>query len=101
MFVGLPTKDAIPVDIGALVDAELDVYGVFRYANTYPAAIQIAKQGQPHTRYHHPPIFLGSDRGSRRACSHAQGHQRKSHDLSSSKRLRWFAAWRVASGAVV
>ncbi|MBX4151059.1 NAD(P)-dependent alcohol dehydrogenase [Paenibacillus lautus] len=41
VFVGLPTKDAIPVDIGALVDAELDVYGVFRYANTYPAAIQM------------------------------------------------------------
>jgi len=41
VFVGLPTKDAIPVDIGALVDAELDVYGVFRYANTYPAAIRL------------------------------------------------------------
>ncbi|MDO3677806.1 NAD(P)-dependent alcohol dehydrogenase [Paenibacillus ehimensis] len=41
VLVGLPTSDAIPLDIPALVDAELDVYGVFRYANTYPAAIQL------------------------------------------------------------
>lgn len=40
VFVGLPATDAVPMDMGALVDAELDVYGVFRYANTYPAAIQ-------------------------------------------------------------
>ncbi|MCC2684440.1 MAG: Alcohol dehydrogenase GroES domain protein [Paenibacillaceae bacterium] len=40
VLIGLPTTDAIPLDIPALIDAELDVYGVFRYANTYPAAIQ-------------------------------------------------------------
>jgi L-iditol 2-dehydrogenase len=40
VFVGLPTTDSIPVDIPALVDAELDICGVFRYANTYPMAIQ-------------------------------------------------------------
>ncbi|WP_342575391.1 NAD(P)-dependent alcohol dehydrogenase [Paenibacillus sp. FSL M8-0142] len=50
VFVGLPTKDAIPVDIGALVDAELDVYGVFRYANTYPAAIRLLQSSSSRIR---------------------------------------------------
>ncbi|MNW37750.1 Sorbitol dehydrogenase [compost metagenome] len=46
VWVGLPTRDAVPVNIGSLVDAELDVYGVFRYANTYPAAIQMLQNGK-------------------------------------------------------
>ncbi|MBB3112851.1 L-iditol 2-dehydrogenase [Paenibacillus phyllosphaerae] len=40
VFVGLPATDTVPMDMGALIDAEIDAYGVFRYANTYPAAIQ-------------------------------------------------------------
>ncbi|WP_188689520.1 NAD(P)-dependent alcohol dehydrogenase [Pullulanibacillus camelliae] len=40
VYVGLPVQSAIPMDVAALVDAELDIYGVFRYVNTYPAAIQ-------------------------------------------------------------
>lgn len=40
VFVGLPVTNEIPLDIPLLVDSELDVYGIFRYANTYPAAIQ-------------------------------------------------------------
>lgn len=48
VFVGLPTTNAIPLDIPALVDAELDVYGIFRYANTYPMAIQ-ALSGREHS----------------------------------------------------
>ncbi|PAK51418.1 NAD(P)-dependent alcohol dehydrogenase [Paenibacillus sp. 7541] len=50
VLVGLPTRDAIPVDIGALVDAELDVYGVFRYVNTYPAAIRMLEGGSHRIR---------------------------------------------------
>src|SRR5690606_13124081 len=40
VFVGLPAQDAVPMDMGRFIDAEIDAYGVFRYANTYPAAIQ-------------------------------------------------------------
>lgn len=39
VLVGMPAVDEIPVDVNAIIDAELDVYGLFRYANTYPAAI--------------------------------------------------------------
>lgn len=39
VLVGMPAVDEISVDINAIIDAELDVYGLFRYANTYPAAI--------------------------------------------------------------
>jgi len=39
VLVGLPVADQIGIDIGSLVDAELNVYGLFRYANTYPGAI--------------------------------------------------------------
>jgi L-iditol 2-dehydrogenase len=40
VLIGLPVQSEIPIDIGHLIDAEIDVYGVFRYANTYPAVIQ-------------------------------------------------------------
>ncbi|MCI3920771.1 NAD(P)-dependent alcohol dehydrogenase [Paenibacillus sp. TRM 82003] len=40
VFVGLPAADAVPMDMGAFIDAEIDAFGIFRYANTYPAAIQ-------------------------------------------------------------
>lgn len=40
VFVGLPVEGEVSVNITHLVDAELDVYGVFRYANTYPMAIK-------------------------------------------------------------
>jgi len=40
VLVGMPTATEVPIDINHLIDSEFDVYGVFRYANTYPAAIQ-------------------------------------------------------------
>ncbi|RRJ61719.1 NAD(P)-dependent alcohol dehydrogenase [Paenibacillus oralis] len=40
VFVGLPAVDAVPMDMGQLIDGEIDAYGVFRYANTYKPAIQ-------------------------------------------------------------
>jgi len=38
--VGLSAEGEVPIDMNRLADFELNVYGVFRYANTYPAAIQ-------------------------------------------------------------
>lgn len=48
VFVGLPTASAIPINIPKLIDKELDVYGVFRYVNTYPATIQALSGGSYH-----------------------------------------------------
>lgn len=45
VLVGLPTASEIPIDITHLIDSEIDVYGVFRYANTYPASIQALSGG--------------------------------------------------------
>lgn len=43
-LVGLPTATEVPIDITHMIDSEFDVYGVFRYANTYPIAIQSLSQ---------------------------------------------------------
>ncbi|MEF3327913.1 NAD(P)-dependent alcohol dehydrogenase [Oceanobacillus oncorhynchi] len=40
VLVGLPASSEIPVDITHIVDSEYDIHGVFRYANSYPTAIQ-------------------------------------------------------------
>jgi len=40
VLVGMPAVDELAVNINHLIDSELDVCGLFRYANTYPAAVQ-------------------------------------------------------------
>ncbi|CAM3928628.1 NAD(P)-dependent alcohol dehydrogenase [Lederbergia lenta] len=40
VYVGLPTADSIPIDITSMIDAEIDMLGVFRYVNTYADAIK-------------------------------------------------------------
>jgi len=40
VYVGMPTVDSIPMDIMSMVDAELDLMGIFRYVNTYEDAIK-------------------------------------------------------------
>ncbi|MBS4218735.1 NAD(P)-dependent alcohol dehydrogenase [Bacillus sp. FJAT-49711] len=46
VLIGLPTSDSICLDVNQLIDGEIDVFGVFRYANTYPIAIQALKNSQ-------------------------------------------------------
>ncbi|MFC5702694.1 NAD(P)-dependent alcohol dehydrogenase [Cohnella faecalis] len=46
VFVGLPPENEVLLNVDKIIDSELNLYGVFRYANTYAAAIQAyAKSG--------------------------------------------------------
>lgn len=45
VFIGLPGQEHVPFSVLELVDKELDVLGVFRYANVYPQAIQLLASG--------------------------------------------------------
>ncbi|MDI4643826.1 NAD(P)-dependent alcohol dehydrogenase [Cohnella hashimotonis] len=40
VFVGLPPENGVSLNVDKIIDSELNIYGVFRYANTYKAAIQ-------------------------------------------------------------
>lgn len=46
VLIGLPTSDSISLNVNELIDGEIDVLGVFRYANTYPIAIQALKSSK-------------------------------------------------------
>lgn len=35
-IVGLPSQNEIPLNVPFIADNEIDIYGIFRYANTYP-----------------------------------------------------------------
>jgi L-iditol 2-dehydrogenase len=43
--VGLPPQDEIPLNVPWIADNELDIYGIFRYANTYPQGISLLASG--------------------------------------------------------
>lgn len=45
VIVGLPAQDEIPLNVPFIADNEIDVYGVFRYANTYPDGIRFLAKG--------------------------------------------------------
>lgn len=45
VLVGLASEAEIPIDVLDLIDNELDVYGSFRYANTYETAIDLLADG--------------------------------------------------------
>ncbi|OMF21942.1 alcohol dehydrogenase [Paenibacillus sp. FSL H8-0548] len=46
VLVGLPAAASIGINVNELIDGEIDVLGVFRYANTYPAAIRALQSGK-------------------------------------------------------
>jgi len=45
VIVGLPPQDEIPFNVPLIADNEIDIYGVFRYANTYPQGISFLSSG--------------------------------------------------------
>ncbi|WP_027086278.1 NAD(P)-dependent alcohol dehydrogenase [Cohnella panacarvi] len=46
VLIGLPAVASIGMNVNELIDGEIDVLGVFRYANTYPAAIRALQSGK-------------------------------------------------------
>lgn len=46
VIVGLPAQDEIPLNVPFIADNEIDIYGVFRYANTYPDGIKFLASGE-------------------------------------------------------
>lgn len=44
-IVGLPADDSVTYRMLKIVDRELSIHGVFRYANTYPAAVALVASG--------------------------------------------------------
>ncbi|HOF61420.1 MAG TPA: NAD(P)-dependent alcohol dehydrogenase [Candidatus Latescibacteria bacterium] len=45
VLIGLSPAAIIPIDTIAIIDKEIDIRGVFRYANTYPAALSMIRRG--------------------------------------------------------
>lgn len=44
-IVGLPAQDEIALNVPFIADNELDIFGIFRYANTYPMGIEFLASG--------------------------------------------------------
>ncbi|MGN7398099.1 NAD(P)-dependent alcohol dehydrogenase [Peribacillus frigoritolerans] len=44
-IVGLPAQNEIPLNVPFIADNEIDIYGIFRYANTYPKGINFLASG--------------------------------------------------------
>ncbi len=44
-IVGLPAQDEIPLNVPVIADNEIDIYGIFRYANTYSRGISFMTSG--------------------------------------------------------
>jgi L-iditol 2-dehydrogenase len=50
-IVGLPAQNEIPLNVPFIADNEIDIYGIFRYANTYPKGIQFLASGIVDTKH--------------------------------------------------
>ncbi|GIO24110.1 NAD(P)-dependent alcohol dehydrogenase [Oceanobacillus sp. J11TS1] len=44
-IVGLPAQSEIPLNVPFIADNEIDIHGIFRYANTYPKGIKFLASG--------------------------------------------------------
>jgi len=44
-IVGLPPQEAIELNVPFIADNEVDIYGIFRYVNTYPQGISFLSSG--------------------------------------------------------
>jgi hypothetical protein len=44
--IGLPADDAVTYRMNTVVGRELEIRGVFRYANTFPSGVQLVASGQ-------------------------------------------------------
>ena len=58
VLVGLSPDDTAPIDTNQIIDKGLDVMGVFRYAHTWPKAIELVASGrvdlEPLVSAHYP-----------------------------------------------
>lgn len=45
-IVGLPAQAEIPLNVPFIADNEVDIYGIFRCANTYRKGIEFLSSGQ-------------------------------------------------------
>ncbi|USP96101.1 sorbitol dehydrogenase [Bacillus vallismortis] len=50
-IVGLPSQSEIPLNVPFIADNEIDIYGIFRYANTYPKGIEFLASGIVDTKH--------------------------------------------------
>ena len=46
VWVGLAGEDVFPMPVLQVIDKEIDIMGIFRYANVYPYAIQLVSNGR-------------------------------------------------------
>jgi L-iditol 2-dehydrogenase len=46
VWVGLAGEDIFPMSVLQAIDKEVDIMGIFRYANVYPYAIQLVSTGR-------------------------------------------------------
>lgn len=49
-WIGLPSEQLVPLSVLDLIDKEVEVLGVFRYANVFPEAIRLVASGQVDVR---------------------------------------------------
>ncbi|MDG5473689.1 NAD(P)-dependent alcohol dehydrogenase [Jeotgalibacillus sp. ET6] len=46
VFIGMTQEETIPVNLNHVIDSELDLFGIFRYANVYEKAIRALAGGK-------------------------------------------------------